>query len=282
MSYQPLILVGAARSGTKLLRDLVASHPEVDKVPFDINYIWRLANERLPHDELWPDLLSPKTRGRIVRNVGAFHSGAPFLIEKTVSNCLRIPFVQAVFPRALFIHLVRDGRDVVESVYRQWLAPPNWGYIFRKALTFPLTEATGYAKSYALTTLRKLLFHNKGNVSTWGPRYKGITEDLAARDLLEVCAIQWVRSIDKAKKDLGELHTSMVTNLRYEDFVDSPLLNLRRIAEMMKIDPAPYEELDFGQVSRLNVGKGFRSLSQDQQLLVLPHIQDTLVCLGYC
>jgi len=280
--YQPLILIGAARSGTKLVRDLVAEHPAVDRVPYDINYIWRLGNEKLAHDALSPDLLTPQIKQRIFRNFEAYSSGAPFLIEKTVSNCLRVPYVRAVFPDVRYIHLVRDGRDVVVSAYRQWIAPPNWRHILKKAMSFPLTEASGYALSYAGNTFRKLVTRDKGAVGAWGPRYEGIDKDIASKSLLEVCAIQWARSVEKALHDLNSLPAGQVLSIRYEDFVRSPGSYLEKVAQFVEIDPAPYSGgVNLATVSQENVGKGFRNLSAKQMAAILPHIENALSLLEY-
>lgn len=280
--YQPLILIGAARSGTKLVRDLIAAHPAVDRVPYDINYIWRLGNEHLPHDELSPELLTPQIRQRILRGFTRYSSWAPFLIEKTVSNCLRVAYVHAVFPEARFIHLVRDGRDVIESVYRQWIAPPDWRYILEKAKSFPLTEAFGYALYYARYTCRKLVTPDKKKSGTWGPRYAGIDEDLASKDLLEVCAIQWARSVERALSDLSSLPIEQVLSIRYEDFVRNPCSYLEMIAQFAGIAPVPYlEKVNVEIVSQQNIGKGSRNLSPEQMALVLPRIHNALSLLNY-
>ena len=67
--YRPIILLGAARSGTKLLRDVIATHPNIGKVPYDINYIWRLGNEFIPHDELEPEQATPIVIQRIRKSI---------------------------------------------------------------------------------------------------------------------------------------------------------------------------------------------------------------------
>ena len=36
-----VIVLGAARSGTKMLRDAIAANNGGFKVPYDINYVWR-------------------------------------------------------------------------------------------------------------------------------------------------------------------------------------------------------------------------------------------------
>ena len=42
---QIVIIIGAARSGTKYLRDVLATAPNAARVPYDINYIWRYGSE---------------------------------------------------------------------------------------------------------------------------------------------------------------------------------------------------------------------------------------------
>lgn len=281
--YRPLILIGAARSGTKLLRDLIAEHPDVDKVPYDVTYIWRLGSETVPHDELPVESLTPQIRQRIIRALTKFSTGAPFLIEKTVENCVRVPYLQAVFPEAKFIHLVRDGRDVVESVYREWTSPPDWGYILKKVSTYPITDAFGYAISYAGTTLRKVIARDKSKTTDpWGARYQGIHGDLATKDLLEICAIQWSHSIEMASAALNQLPTDQVLTIRYEEFVQQPADFLRQIALFVDLTPTPYADLPaLTKVSQGNIGKGFRRLDAQQQEMVLCHIEKTLASLEY-
>jgi hypothetical protein len=278
--YQPIILIGAPRSGTKLVRDFIAEHPDVDKVPFDVDYIWRLGNEAVPYDEIPVDYLTPQKKQRILRMFESFRSGAPYLIEKSVSNTMRVPYVHAVFPDARFIHLVRDGLDVVESIYRQWLTPPDIHHILEKAKTFPLREAFGYALSHARNTFLRLVMPKKKRIGSWGIRYTGIDEDVANKDLLEVCAIQWANCVAMALSDLSIIPSEQVLTIHYEDFVLHPSNHLKMIAQFASIDPIPYsEKVKVETISQQNIGKGRRNLSPDQTALVLPLIQETMALL---
>lgn len=190
----PVFLIGAARSGTKFLRDLIAASPDVAEVPYDINYVWRHGNEGLPHDELDPAILDSSTKAHIRREIRrlALRSNpqASVILEKTVSNALRVDFVRAVFPEAKMIYLERDGLDVAESSYRQWTAPPDRGYLLAKLRYFPLREWR-YALWFARNTLS-----GKKSVPIWGPRYDGITDDVEALPTAVVCAHQWRRCVD--------------------------------------------------------------------------------------
>ena len=64
---RPIILLGAARSGTKILRSILGSHPRLSVVPYDINYVWTMGNFGLGHDEQEPSDLKPEIRD-FIRN----------------------------------------------------------------------------------------------------------------------------------------------------------------------------------------------------------------------
>ena len=74
-AYQPVIIIGAARSGTNMLRDVLTSLPGVGTWPCDeINYIWRHRNARNPLDEFQPEQATDPVR-RFIR--GEFDRIAP-------------------------------------------------------------------------------------------------------------------------------------------------------------------------------------------------------------
>ena len=276
MSYQPVILIGAARSGTKLLRDIIARHPAIDRVPYDVNYIWRQGNEKLPHDELTPAMVTPAIRQSVTQELKRFQNDGQFLIEKTVSNCLRVDFVNAIFPTARFIYLVRDGVDVVESVHRQWTTPPDWRYILEKSRTFPLRKAPGYAVNYATSQVKRLFINDEKKLGTWGPRYPGIDDDMRTLPLLEVCARQWAHCIQKADTDLAQIEPSRVHIVRYEEFVQTPRDHLRAIAEWLEVDVHPVAEIDLADISADNIGKGRTRLSAAQLTQITPILEPFL------
>lgn len=275
MEYQPIIIIGAARSGTKLVRDLIASHPEVEKIPFDINYVWRIGNENLSHDEIPPESITPKIMTRIRKYFKSCQHGKPFLVEKTVSNCLRVEAVHKVFPEAKFIHLYRDGWDVIESAYRQWVAPPDWRYILSKTRKYPLFMAFGYASSYAAKTIRQVLGGNHTSISPWGPCYQGIHDDILAKPVLEVCAIQWARCVSRSVQALKVIPPTQVFHLRYEDFIHNPQGKLSEIAEYLGYDPKPYLNHIYHHVTSTNIGKGIMALSDEQIKLIESYVWET-------
>lgn len=281
-AFKPIFIIGAARSGTSMLRDLIAGHPSIDPVPYDINYIWRMGNENLRHDELLPESLSLEQARKVKNQVAKYHCGAPYLLEKTVSNCLRVPFVKALYPDGKFIQLVRNGNDVIESAYRQWLASPDWRYLFQKSLSYPLLDAFGYASSYAWGLLRKKISRHNHGGTTWGPRYRGIDEDLVNKSILEVCAIQWDRCVQGAGADLNRLPPGEVMTVVYEEFVDRPHENMARIAGFLGVDPTPFKlVLSEAAISKERVGTAELALEQEQLAVLQPYIENSMRLLNY-
>lgn len=218
----PVIVIGAARSGTRFLRGLLAAPASVRVVPHDIGYVWRHGCEQLGHDELLPRHLEPSRRRWIRRRVVALGRGprparASHLVEKSVPNSLRPSYVAAVLPEASIVHLVRPGRQVVESARRSWQAPRDLRIALGKLRSVPprllpvvAAETLGIGPDWARRSAR-----------TWGPRHAGIDDDLATGDLLTVCARQWARcvttSLDQLARVEGPVHT-----IDFEALVSGP------------------------------------------------------------
>jgi hypothetical protein len=276
-----VIIIGAARSGTKLLRDMIAEHPRIGKVPYDINYVWRIGNEKFSHDQLSPEFLTGRAQKRIQEQMDFFRKSSPVLVEKTVSNSLRIPYVKAVFPNALFIHLVRNGLDVVESTYRQWQAPPDWNYLVRKARVFPWRQAPRYAFQYGCRLLKSFLPTGKKQVATWGPRYVGIDIDVMQKSLIDVCALQWVKSVNMSLCDLVSINERRVYSVHYEDFVQKPRKSLLEIANFLDLNGAFYEKMDLNKVIPTNIGKGKVGLTAEELCRTMNIIEPTMKKLNY-
>ena len=123
--FQPVIILGAPRSGTNMLRDALTRLSGIETWPCDeINYIWRHGNVRYVSDEIPAENATGSVAGYIR---GCFNSmgrrtGAETLVEKTCANCLRVPFVDEVVPEARYIYIVRDGIDAAGSARQRWTA----------------------------------------------------------------------------------------------------------------------------------------------------------------
>jgi hypothetical protein len=281
VSPSHVVVIGAARSGTKLLRDALTAALGAGSVPYDIGYVWRFGNEDLPDDVLSAEQMSAKTRRYVVRFIDRYAAGDPSLVvEKTVGNTLRVAAVAATLPDAYFIHLIRDGIDVAESTRRQWMAAPDPRYLVAKLRHFPLrlipTYGVRYVRSFAHRSRDP-----QHRVGTWGPRYPAIDVDLRSTDLLTVCARQWRESVTRACHDLAHLRVK-VAEVRYEDLVADPVGELDRLARF--VDPkalASRVAAAAAAVSADRRGHGRDHLAEEELARLDAELGSLLVELGY-
>lgn len=283
--FQPVVIIGAARSGTNLLRDMLAALPGFATWPCDeINAIWRHGNLAVGHDELDASVhLRPGVRRSIRRafKVQASAHACSFLVEKTCANSLRVPFVDATLPEAKYVHLVRDGRDVVVSAMKRWKAPFDFRYSLRKTRFVPWLDIPYLLGSQIKNRLHRL-FSADQRLSAWGPRFVGMQEMLERNSLPEVCAWQWKLSVDKSMAFLKSLPRSRVHFLSYEQLGRAPVPEVARLARFLgiEIDSMTIQRVS-SMVRRENSG-GWRGTWNEMLERVLTEIMaSTLSECGY-
>ena len=280
----PVILLGAGRSGTKFLRDTLGVSSRVAVIPYDVGYIWRYKNESCPHDEFTLDMLSDSIK-KYVREVlprlidRDDHFEPTVFIEKTVTNAVRASFVHAIYPEAKFIHLIRDGRAVSESAMRMWNAPPDRGYLLEKLRYFPWRNYR-HAIWYVGNQIKGRLSSGRGQL-TWGALYNGILEDAKTLPLEVVCARQWKKCIEITQQQLREVKPENVLEVRYEDLMQTSQ-SISKVCEFLDLE-------DVGKVIRRyesivnigNVEKWKDSLSATQLEMINNEIGPLNSSLGY-
>lgn len=157
LAERPFFIIGHPRSGTTLLRFMLASHPRLF-IPEESGFIPFLVgkdklNSRLTLNEcknilrrigklniLWKDKVNdissfcsslPEPRlsillDQVFRN---YSSDKPIIRwgDKTPLYIQYINVINEIFPDAQFIHLIRDGRDAALSAQKKW--PENAVYM---------------------------------------------------------------------------------------------------------------------------------------------------------
>lgn len=222
---RPIIIVAAPRSGSTLLFETLAKHAEVWSLgneshgeienisglsPRDRNYssnalaaedatphvrsaLKRVFSERLRQDDQVAYAFLPaERRPTTVR-----------MLEKTPKNALRIPFLNAVFPDALFIYLHRRPETNLASMIEAWKSG--------KFVTYrDLPEWRGLPWSLLLT-----------------PDWRNLPQD----DLAAIAASQWQHANDAIVRDLSVMPINRWRTLKYEDLIQSPAETLTRLWE---------------------------------------------------
>lgn len=276
-AYRPLLIVGAGRSGTTLLRRLLNSHPGLHIPPENPTLAHAVKLFRRNRGLAWPDLVAlilgqfafrlpseifplsfqevfaslcrlPPEQRSLARIIGQFYSAHAAHYgkaearwgDKTPAATFILPRLNLVFPGAQFVHLIRDGVDVAYSTVACGMYP-------------------------------------------------------TVRD----AATRWQKAVGVARR-FGRRHPGRVLEVRYESLVIDPATVIERICDFAGLEFSP-TFLDVNTpradmpdvhllthmtnvqrpVSKQSIGKGRRSLSLEDREVLEETIGDTLLQLGY-
>ncbi|MCB1092004.1 MAG: sulfotransferase, partial [Verrucomicrobiae bacterium] len=155
-------------------------------------------------------------------------SGRARFCEKTPSNCLRLRFIEALYPDARLIHLVRDGRSVVASMMRMLSKAPDADRVKARLAETPWRDLPALAPVFLRDTVERRL---AGRKPFWGPRPPGWREwlDLPVPLML---ARQWRTLVETALRDLTAFPSEHQCQIRYEDFVAAPREGLTGLLDL--------------------------------------------------
>lgn len=126
----PIFVIGSPRSGTTLVRLILDAHPRIScgeethflrdleaivgrnwglVASYGLDRAWWLARIRALYSDFQAEVLA--------------RSGKARWAEKDPTYTLHLGFIEELFPSAVYVHLLRDGHDVVAS-FRD-----RWGYV---------------------------------------------------------------------------------------------------------------------------------------------------------
>lgn len=221
-----------------MLRDALTRLDGFHTWPCDeINFVWKHGNLSHPGDDLVPARILPRTRRFVTSQFErmARESGAPFIVEKTCANCLRIPFVDDLVPAARYVLLVRDGPDAVASTIKRWQNPrAGFSYLWRKFRFVAPADRVRVLAGALGKRLRSGRGSGKAAWDSWGPVFPELLEALEqGRPLAEICALQYAVCVTRAIGDLRPFAPSRRLVVRYEDFVGQPVAELHRVLEFL-------------------------------------------------
>jgi LPS sulfotransferase NodH len=130
-----IVMGGAPRSGTTLLRRLLDRHPEVCAgaetklfVPAAYNLAWLAEAYGIPLTDLEAMRRGSDSQAGFIDAFAArarAEAGKVRWAEKTPQNIRHLDWILERFPGASVLHIVRDGRDVVCSMREH----PDWRWV---------------------------------------------------------------------------------------------------------------------------------------------------------
>ena len=204
----PIFIIGAPRSGTNIFYRTFAKHPDLawisnitkkvpssllmtrvimlfrnDHRPTEANNIWQKFtgddDEFLNRDDV--TAAARKYLSKVLQNnLQLFNK--PRFVNKCPGNSVRIEFLKEIFPDAIFIHIIRDGRAAAYSIMRSRL------------------EHSG---------------------SYWSVKPPG-WQALLKLPLIDACALQWKMTVESILQSAKKLPRGQYMEVKYEEFVARP------------------------------------------------------------
>jgi omega-hydroxy-beta-dihydromenaquinone-9 sulfotransferase len=170
-------------------------------------------------------------------------SGAAVFLSKRTANNRRIRLLTSIFPDARYVHLVRDGREVTQS-----LSTVEWW---------------------------------NGHKVWWDGRTP-LEMERAGEPRLSICARNWVNELRELRRQLAQVERDKVYELRFEDLLRDPVGELERVVRFLGLELSPGYRKAIGVLSLGPVRDKWQSSWNETQLAcVLNEAQPLLRELGY-
>jgi hypothetical protein len=252
-----------------LLQGLLQS-PELRSVQSEGHILWdefHHPRERgWDSDALAAEDVTEREREYVYCAVKLFARGRRF-VDKTPESCLRISYLDALFPDATYVFLRRRAAPNVASLVEAWKARPRF---VKYRLPEPLTglgTLSGHEWSFAL-------------VPDW--------RDLRDASLEEICAAQYIACNEAALEARERIPSTRWIDLAYEELVFAPVEQLRSVYEKLALASSARAEAYAAQLSQ-NVSRTALAAPREEKWReragtierVLPLTAETERRLGY-
>jgi hypothetical protein len=279
---RPIFIVGSGRCGSTLFHQALSYHPQVAFLTeacarhpasawqnrmimrlLDAPLVGRYLRRRFPANEHWAfwnwhcrgfsrpcrDLLADDVRPNEAAHIQAVLAGIPAGRRRRLAikftGWPRIGFLAGVFPDAKFIHLLRDGRAVVNSLlnvdfWQGWVGPESWG---------------------------------------WG-KLTGAEEEewrISGKSFVVLAAIQWKRHMDAFEIAKTRLTPEQCLELKYENFARAPVSEMERVLEFCELEADGNFNAKIAALAVDNRNSKWRDqLTRPQQVLLEDSLRDHL------
>jgi hypothetical protein len=190
----------------------------------------------------FPDVrIGGRLRARFEKIRRAMH--AQWLLTKRTVNNRRIPLLERIFNAPLYIHLIRDGRDVANS-----LAKVEWW--------------SDYVPWWAGRTTREL--------------------EQAGGERLAIAARNWAEEVGQLKQGLRTVGRERIFEIRYEDLLERPIEWLGGALRFLGLEAdVSFEEAVRLLGLRYQPGAWNEAWTPEEKMAVMREIEPLLSEFGY-
>lgn len=283
----PIFIIGSGRSGTTLLLNLLAKHPDLawfsNYVDFYPDKHWIMILSRLREipvvgskiSGLIPGILHSHESINIYKYCGIHNliydkkapltendvtpqsatcfrdivakclrfSGKSRFLNKNTNNCARIRYLNAIFPKSKYIHIIRDGRAVSNS-----LINVDWW----------------------------------SDLTLWWSDYSPNDWNSTGKPAIELCAHHWQQMVRTVLSAVPYLEDDQYIEVGYEELTANPLTEMRKLIKFCDLRWTKDFENQIKKQPIYNFNnKWSENLSMSDQQILEDSLSDLLSELGY-
>ena len=222
-SSAPIFVLGMPRSGSTLVEQILASHPQVHgagelaDLDIAVKGVLNSGDRPGPYPECVPALDGAALRSMGEAYIGrlpAVANGKIRIVDKSPSNYLNIGLIRLILPNARIIHTTRDPIDTCVSCYSKLFAS---GQTF----SYDLAELGRHYRRYA-----ELMAHWRSVLPSGTMlemSYEDMVDDPAgqARRLIDYCGLPWDDRCLSFYKESRPVNTASAVQVRQPVFRSS-------------------------------------------------------------
>ena len=284
----PIIIVGAGRTGTTIFHRMLSEHPHLAWLPGRISSTFpeRLELSRLvmkgidypllgealkrrikpgesyafwehhrkgfsaPYRDLLAADVTEKDRSHLPRTMAKILSERRNRLLLKITGWPRIGFLSEIFADARFIHVMRDGRAVANSMlnvyfWQGWKGPRDWGW--GELSPAQEIEWTEHGQSFVV-----------------------------------LAAIQWKILMDAMEKAKSTISSERFLEIRYETLCSDPVGQFQKVARFCELEWTGSFEEQIRKYQPRNTNDKFKyDLTAEQQTDLEEVLRDYLMRYGY-
>jgi hypothetical protein len=284
----PIIILGAGRTGTTVFHQMLAEHPHLawlnrrissrfpDRLELsrlvmkglDYPVLGELLKRRIkpgesytfwehhckgfsaPYRDLLAADVTDKVKSHLPRTMAKILTERRNRLLLKITGWPRIGFLSEIFDDARFIHVMRDGRAVANSMlnvyfWQGWKGPQNWGW--GELSSAQEDEWNDYGQSFVV-----------------------------------LAAIQWKILMDAVEKAKSTITSERFLEIRYEDLCSDPVGQFQKVAQFCELEWAASFERQLGKYQLKNTNGKFKyELTAKQQSDLEEVLRDYLMRYGY-
>ena len=269
---RPIIVVGCSRAGTTLVYKTLSESREIGSLQRETHDYW--ADLHPPSANNWDTHAldasdaSAADRDTVSRYFYAW-TGRHRWVDKNNQNGLCVPYLQALFPDAVFVYVKRGPGDNINSLIEGWRKPDEfatWSHDLPAAVAV-----------------------ENGKLTQWCFFLADGWRDYVTAAVEEVAAFQYA-AINQAILDAkASVPGGQWVEVFYEDFLRDPVATFRRVFEgcglafdaRLEAHCAEVLGIPYNAFSEIRLDKWKDGRNREKIERVLPQVADLAARLGY-